>query len=297
MPQHGALPLRQHRRERTALRLRERSGVSMRAVCASETAPRVPVTVSSVFNAPLHRIVADRAQRPLIAAVGDVVAVKVGQRPVTALPVIDDAVVVAVGGPLDHIALRTRRALRSATVVPPCRRHRRTLREEMQVVLPTAAVVRFERRGVPILISPCLASHPGPTTRGLCCICGLEPAQPRSDAVREVTQIDCPVDGVRGDLCDKCVLLSRGDGCKMAALARTFALSETPGNRCACRHLDRVPMSVSAGARLPLDCVRERLRLRLARHRHRRHRRHNRRHRTDLHLVLLCAGKCARAMG
>ena len=45
----------------------------------------------------------------LLAAVGNVVAVVVGKRPVSALAVVDDAVGVAVGGPFDDVPDRNGR--------------------------------------------------------------------------------------------------------------------------------------------------------------------------------------------
>jgi hypothetical protein len=61
----------------------------------------VPVPVSAILYSPLHGVVTRNARLTLVAAVRDVVAVVVGERPFVALAVVDDAVFVAVGGPFD----------------------------------------------------------------------------------------------------------------------------------------------------------------------------------------------------
>ena len=65
------------------------------------------MTVSAIRGSPLHWIAANDTRFPALAAIGDVVAVVVRKRAVEALAVVDDAVVVAVGGPFDDGMLAT----------------------------------------------------------------------------------------------------------------------------------------------------------------------------------------------
>jgi hypothetical protein len=59
--------------------------------------------IPTILHAPLHGIAAHDARTPLLAAIGDVVAVVIGKFAALDLAVIDDAVVVSVGGPFDDV--------------------------------------------------------------------------------------------------------------------------------------------------------------------------------------------------
>ena len=58
--------------------------------------------IPSVFDSPTHGVTARHTRNTLLAAVRNVVAVVVGERTVVALPVVNDAIGVAVCGPFDH---------------------------------------------------------------------------------------------------------------------------------------------------------------------------------------------------
>ena len=76
------------------------------------------MAVATVFGTPLHWIASNCARRPLLAAIRNVVAVEVRQRAIAALAVVDDAVVVAVGGPFDDRPSNIRGRILIAIVVP-----------------------------------------------------------------------------------------------------------------------------------------------------------------------------------
>ena len=60
------------------------------------------MAVTAIRYAPLKWVVANDTRLAIIAAVWNVVTVVIRQRAVVALTVVDDAVIVAVGGPFDH---------------------------------------------------------------------------------------------------------------------------------------------------------------------------------------------------
>jgi threonine dehydrogenase-like Zn-dependent dehydrogenase len=76
----------------------------------------IPMTVSAIRGSPLHWIAANNARFPALAAIRDVVGVVVGKRAVVALAVVDDVVVVAVGGPFNDECVRN--CVRPREVIP-----------------------------------------------------------------------------------------------------------------------------------------------------------------------------------
>ena len=74
------------------------------------------MAVSAILGSPLRWIAANNARFSALTAVGDVVGVVVGQRAVVALAVIDDVVVVAVGGPFNDECVRN--CVRPREVIP-----------------------------------------------------------------------------------------------------------------------------------------------------------------------------------